>query len=245
VTADRFILAHYRSLQEVGLYSLAYSLGMAMFLISVSIGQAWQPIYFDTARRNGGRHILGNVSSRLAVFLTAIAIVGVQVVPYFTRLLDSRYLPISRVIPWVIGGYLLHAFFGLFQLALLEGKQMKFIVVASTVAFVLNLVLNLWWIPSLGMYGAAYATFVAYGAEALVMYFYAQRVFNLSYDWSRIFAALTLFALALGSSQFSWNAYIQVLMTLGILLITATMVWFSGGRKTGQLFELALNRKAT
>jgi O-antigen/teichoic acid export membrane protein len=245
VTADRFILAHYRNLQEVGLYSLAYTLGMAMFLVSVSIGQAWQPIYFDTARRNGGRHILGRVSSSLAVFLTAIAIFGVQVVPYFARLLDSRYLPIRRLVPWVIGSYLLHAFFGLFQLALLEGKKTKFIVAASSVAFVLNLGLNLWWIPRLGMYGAAYATLVAYGAEALLMFYYAQRVFYLSYDWLRVFAALTLFALALGLSQFNWNAFTHALMTLGILLITATMVWFSGGKRTGEIFELALNGKIT
>jgi O-antigen/teichoic acid export membrane protein len=243
VTADRFILAHYRSLQEVGLYSLAYTLGMAMFLVSVSIGQAWQPIYYDTARRDGGRHILGKISSSLAVLLTAIAILGVQIVPYFARLLDSRYLPIMRLIPWVIGGYLLHALFGLFQLALMEGKRTKFIVVASSVAFVLNLALNFWWIPGMGMYGAAYATLVAYGAEALLMYFYAQHVFYLRYDWGRMAGALTLFALALGLSQLSWNAYLHSVLTLGMLLIAAAMVWFSGGKRTVQLFEVALNEK--
>jgi O-antigen/teichoic acid export membrane protein len=243
VTADRFILAHYRSLQEVGLYSLAYTLGMAMFLVSVSIGQAWQPIYYDTARRDGGRHTLGKISSSLAVLLTAIAILGVQAIPYFARLLDSRYLPIMRLIPWVIGGYLLHAFLGLFQLALMEGKRTKFIVVASSIAFVLNLALNFWWIPSMGMYGAAYATLVAYGAEALLMYFYAQHVFYLPYDWGRMAGALTVFALALGLSQFSWNAYLHGVLTLGMLLIAAAMVWFAGGKRTVELFEVVLNEK--
>jgi O-antigen/teichoic acid export membrane protein len=245
VTADRFILAHYRSLQEVGLYSLAYTLGMAMFLISVSIGQAWQPIYFDTARRDGGRHILGKISSSLAIFFTAIAILGVQVAPYFARLLDSRYLPIVRLIPWVIASYLLHAFFGLFQLALLEAKRTKFIVVASAVAFVLNIGLNFWWIPRLGMYGAAYATLGAYGAEALLMYYYAQRVFRLSYDWQQISAALTLFALALALSQFTWNTSAHAMITVAMLLSTATMVWFSVGRRAGEIFWLALNGKTT
>jgi O-antigen/teichoic acid export membrane protein len=244
VVADRFILAHYRSLQEVGLYSLAYTLGMAMFLVSVSIGQAWQPIYFDTARKSEGRQILGKISSSLAVFLTAVAILGVQIAPYFAEVLDSRYLPVARLVPWVIGGYLLHAFFGLSQLALLEGKKTKFIAIVSGVAFALNLVLNFWWIPRLGMYGAAYATLLAYGVEALLMYRYAQRVFRLPYDWPRVVVALAWFAIALGLSQFKWSGSIHALITLVVLAITSLMVWFSGGKRVHEMLLLALDWKS-
>jgi len=245
VGVDRFVLAHYRSLEEVGVYSLAYTLGMTMFLVSVSIGQAWRPIYFDTARNNGGRHILGKLSSGMAVLLTAVAVFGIQIAPAFTGLLDSRYSSVGRLIPWIIGSYQLHTFFGLFQLALLEGKKTKFIVVASAAAFFLNLALNLWWVPLLGMYGAAYATLVAYGAEALVMYFYAQRIFFLPYDWRRMFAALALLAIALGLSQFSWNDSVRTLITLGMLLTTATMAWLFGGKSAGQILKLALNGKTS
>jgi O-antigen/teichoic acid export membrane protein len=243
VVADRLILEHYRSLEEVGLYSLAYTLGMTMYLIGASIGQAWQPIYYDTARDSSGLHILGRLSSVMAVILTAIAIFGVQSARYFTRLLDSRYLSVGRLIPWIIGSYLLHAFFGLFQLALLQGKRTKFIFLTSAAAFLLNLALNIWWIPRLGMYGAAYATLVAYGAEAVLMYFYAQRVFFLPYDWRRMLPALVLLAIAIGLSQFSWKSYIHALMTLGMLLSTATMVWFVGGQTAGQVVKLVLHRK--
>jgi O-antigen/teichoic acid export membrane protein len=212
---------------------------MAMFLVSLSLSQAWQPIYFDTARSNGGRHTLGELSSGIAVLLTAIAILGVELAQYFTRLLDSRYFPIGPLIPWIIGSYLLHAFFGLFQLALLEGKKTKFIVITSATAFTLNLTLNMWWIPRLGMYGAAYATLVAYGAEALLMYYYAQRVFFLPYDLRRMFTALALLSVALGLSQFNWPGYVHALLTMGVLLSTATMVWSSLGKTTGQLVKLA------
>jgi O-antigen/teichoic acid export membrane protein len=248
VVADRFILEHYRSLQEVGLYSLAYTLGMAMYLVASSMGQAWQPIYFDTAQTggNGGRQTLAKLSSGMAVLLIAVAIFGIQIAQDFTRFLDPRYSPVGRLIPWIIGGYLLHAFFGLFHLALMEGKKTKFILFASTAAFVVNLALNFWWIPLLGMYGAAYATLVAYAVEALLTYLYAQRVFFLPYEWTRIFAALALLALTLGLSQFNWKGNVHALMTLGIWLSTATMVWmFTGkGKNPGQILKLALSGKA-
>jgi O-antigen/teichoic acid export membrane protein len=244
VAADRLILAHYRGLQEVGLYSLAYTLGMTMYVIGASIGQAWQPIYYDTARSSNGPHTLGRLSSSLAVLFTAIAVFGVQSVPYLMRLLDSRYLTVGRLIPWIIGSYLLHAFFGLFQLALLERKKTQFILVASATAFFLNLVLNCWLIPLMGMYGAAYATLVAYGAEALLMYFYAQRVFFVAYDWRRIFTGLGLLAIAVVLSQFHWKTYAQTLVTVGMLLSTATMLWFFGGQTAGQVVKLAFRGKA-
>src|SRR5207249_3977473 len=125
VVADRFILERYRSLDEVGLYSLAYTLGMVMYLVSLSIAQAWQTIYFDTARAGDvtGRSMLGRLSSSLAIFLSAIAFIGVLIAPELTSVLDARYRAVGRLIPWIIGGYLLHALFGLFHLSALQGKR--------------------------------------------------------------------------------------------------------------------------
>ena len=46
VAADRLILQRYRSMEEVGLYSLAYTFGMVMFLVTTSISQAWSPVFY-------------------------------------------------------------------------------------------------------------------------------------------------------------------------------------------------------
>ncbi len=50
VVADRFILEHYRNLEEVGVYSIAYTFGMVMYLVTASISQAWSPLFYDIAR---------------------------------------------------------------------------------------------------------------------------------------------------------------------------------------------------
>ena len=50
-------------------------------------------------------------------------------------------------------------------------------MLVSFVAFAFNTALNFALIPRWGMYGAAYATIVAYVIEALVMYFVAQRLY--------------------------------------------------------------------
>jgi O-antigen/teichoic acid export membrane protein len=249
VVADRFILERYRSLDEVGLYSLAYTLGMVMYLVSLSIAQAWQPIYFDTARAGDatGRRMLGTLSSGLATFLSAVAFIGVLIAPEVARVLDPRYRAVGRLIPWIIGGYLLHAMFGLFHLSVLQGKRTQFILFASAMAFVANIGLNLWWVPAYGMYGAAYATLVAYGLEALVMYAYAQRLFPLPYQWSRIVLAMVVVAAGLWLTQMGWMARtgfgLRLSVTLGTMVAGTVALWMLGARTVGEpLLALIVRR---
>ncbi|HYX69144.1 MAG TPA: oligosaccharide flippase family protein [Terriglobales bacterium] len=247
VAADRFILERYRSLDEVGLYSLAYTLGMVMFLVTLSIAQAWQTIFFDTARTGdaSGRRMLGQLSSGLALLLSGIAMLGALLAPDFVRLLDPRYLPAGRLIPWVIGGYLFHAFFGLFQLSALQGKRTQFILFASLVAFAVNLALNLWWIPIWGMYGAAYATTAAYALEAVLMYIYAQRIFPLPYDRWRMLAALAVFGGALALTQRAWPLSLRPWVMLAALAAGWGLLRLVGGATLVQTIRLAFRRTSS
>ncbi len=238
--ADRFILERYRSLEEVGLYSLAYTFGMAMYLVASSIGQAWQTIFFDVARQGGeGRTTLGRLSSGLAIFLVSVAVFGTLIAQDFTRVLDPRYRAVGGLIPWIIAAYLAHAWFGLFHLAAWQGKRTKFILLATGLACAANIALNLWWIPRWGMYGAAYATAAAYALEALLMYFYAQRLYRLAYQSGRMAAALAVLSVALAASQVSWRASSRPLVMLAVLVLSFTLLWLLGGRS---VFRMVLRR---
>ena len=49
--ADRFMLVHYTSEEDVALYSFAYNLGMILQMIWLSVNNAWVPWYFDNLKR--------------------------------------------------------------------------------------------------------------------------------------------------------------------------------------------------
>jgi O-antigen/teichoic acid export membrane protein len=207
ITADRFILAHYSDLREVGLYAIAYSLGMIMSLVTMSLNQAWAPVYYDVARQGEeGRQVLGKMCSGLIIALTAVACFGALIAQGFVaRFIDHRYVSAGRVVPWIIGAYLAHSLFTLFSLAPMQAKRTKLIMGGSFVALVVNTALNFALIPHWGMYGAAYATLIAYVVEAMVMYVLAQRAYRLQYDLPRIVAAMAVFGGALVVTQVRWN----------------------------------------
>jgi O-antigen/teichoic acid export membrane protein len=223
LVADRFVLERYRPLSEVGLYSFAYTLGMVMYLVTVSLEQAWTPLFHDISRGgSSARPVLGHVNSGLALLMTGLGCVGVLLAQPFSRwVLDPRYHATGRLIPWVIGAYLAHAFFSLSLLASVQAKATRYILYSSAIAASANLALNLWWIPRWGMYGAAYATLAGYAIEAALMYFFAQRIFPLPYDRKRIVAGLVIFALVLTVSQFRADTVTMV------VTFVATVIGFA------------------
>lgn len=195
VVADRFILEYYRSLDEVGVYSVAYTFGMVMYLVTASISQAWSPLFYDIARGGPeGQLVLGRLFSGLSLLLVTIAVFGSLIAQdVVNHFLDHRYSLAGRLIPWIIAGYLFHAIYSILQPSLLQARRVGFLWVVSGVALAANILLNFLWIPRSGMYGAAYATMVAYAIEAALMYIYAQRVYPLAFSRLRLAAAFAIF----------------------------------------------------
>ena len=231
VAADRFILQYYRGLGEVGIYSVAYTFGMVMYLVTASISQAWSPLFYDVAR-NGreGQRLLGRMFSGLSLLLVAIAIFGSLIAQdVVTHFLDKRYLSAGWLIPWIIGGYLFHALYGILQPSLLQARRVGFLWVVSGVALVANLGLNFLWVPHWGMYGAAWATAAAYMIEAVLLFVYAQWVYPLQFSRIRLAAALAVFGGVLCVTQVHWQSW-RVLI-FGATLLGSMLLIVSIGRK--------------
>jgi O-antigen/teichoic acid export membrane protein len=207
ISADRFILEHYRGLSEVGIYSMAYNFGMVMSLVTMSLNQAWTPMYYDVARHGEeGRRLLGKMCAGLSVVLVTIACFGALIAgPFVSRLLDPRYAAAGRLVPWIIGAYLAHAMFSFLMASAMQARRSHFLMYASFIALAVNTLLNFALIPRWGMYGAAWATFAAYIFELLAMYFPAQRIYPIDYDLPRTLAALAIFAGVLVATQVRWN----------------------------------------
>jgi O-antigen/teichoic acid export membrane protein len=110
------------------------------------------------------------------------------------------------VVPWIIGAYLAHSLFALFSLAAMQARRTKLIMAGSFVALVVNTALNFALIPHWGMYGAAYATLIAYVIEAMGMYVLAQRAYLLRYDLPRTLAAMGVFGAVLAVTQVQWGS---------------------------------------
>ncbi|MFZ0314986.1 MAG: oligosaccharide flippase family protein [Candidatus Korobacteraceae bacterium] len=245
VSADRFILAYYRDLREVGLYAIAYTLGMIMSLVTMSLSQAWAPIYYDMARKGEeSSQVLSKMCAGLIVMLTAVACFGSLIAQDFVaHFLDHRYASAGRVVPWIIAAYLAHSLFSMFALAAMQTRRTTLIMGASFVALALNTVLNFALIPHWGMYGAAYATMIAYIVEALVMYWLAQRAFRLNYHLPRVFAAVAIFAAVLTVTQVHWSPSGRPIVMAAMAVVSLGLLSIIGSERVTRYLRLGAGHR--
>jgi O-antigen/teichoic acid export membrane protein len=240
VFANRLILQHYRPLDEVGIYAIAYQFGSLMMLVTTSLGQVWSPLFFETAR-SGDVSQLRKASSALMVGLVAIASAGVLIAqPAIHVILDRRYAAAAPLVPLILGAYLINSFYYLFEVVAMQHKRSALILALTAFACALNIGLNLWCVPLWGATGAAYATLAAYIVQAFVMYLAVRPRAKTFYSRSTMIAALTIFTGALVVSELPLPSHVRPFALLAALAVTMGLLWPLGLNRIHRVITAAI-----
>lgn len=176
--ADRFILSHLRSLEEVGIYSFAYMLVNTVYTFT-----AW--IIFNTfgpriiAAHNAHileqRDILQTYMLKLAVVCFALAIVFlIAFAPSLVSLVARpEFLPAVQALPLVSLSYLFIILTFPAHYLLLLANKVKTIVAIDLTGVAISLWLDWTLIPNMSYIGAAVASAVGFGVVMVGKYVYS------------------------------------------------------------------------
>jgi O-antigen/teichoic acid export membrane protein len=166
-SGDRILVQHFLGFQSLGYYSCAYNITnyIGMALMS-PVNLAVVPIYVKMWESRGREETSAFLSGALDKFMIAVMCVlaGVTVTARSAVIvLGSQKLqeaaPLLPVLVLGIMVYTLHIFF---NAGLIIHK--KTVTMLKIVGFcaILNIALNIWLIPRIGLQGAAVATLVSY-----------------------------------------------------------------------------------
>jgi O-antigen/teichoic acid export membrane protein len=170
--ADRFLIQEQLGETAVAQYSVAYNIAALPMLVLSVLNSVWLPRFFAAGPGADGDAV--TTASRDALYrLLAPVMVGLSVAaPLVLRvwappsyrpdelLLVTAVIVVSAV-PYTAG---LSA-----TRVLLASARTRTVAAAAVAASVLNVVLNLWWIPVWGILGAALATYVAYTLQHVIL----------------------------------------------------------------------------
>jgi len=168
-SSDRFLIAWFLGEGPVGVYAAAYDLvDQTLTLLMVVVNLAAFPLVVQALEQKGAdasRELLRkNATMLLAIAFPAAVGMAVLAPNVIAVLLGASFREDgARLLPWVALATLLagvRAFH--FDLAFQLGRHTIGQVWVVGAAALLNIALNLWWIPQFGLIGAAYATFAAY-----------------------------------------------------------------------------------
>lgn len=195
--ADRQMLQRMVGIEALGVYSVGYSFGMIMMVFVGAFSNAWPPFFqsfmnrLSDARRVFGKilkyYVLGFGLLVLVFFTAAKPVVSIMVASTF----QEAYI----VVGLVAAGYMLRGCYLILLPGLSFAHKLNIRSGIEWFAAIINLGLNLLWIPKYGIIGAAIATLVSNLCLPVLTWFFGRRFLSVDYEWGKIMIGTFLLTL--------------------------------------------------
>jgi O-antigen/teichoic acid export membrane protein len=181
---DRYIIAYFHGPAAAGQYSAVYGLcSTPLVVMSGMSARALYPFWFRSMAQ-------GEIASMRLMFIgmllftgcvAAAAVVGIAVFGSYISevvLAEGYRRGAPDLMRWIAGGYAVLIVASTFEMSSYASKRTARITVSYGVAAVVNVLLNVLWIPKSGALGAAratFSTFVVYGTVMGALVLLSQR----------------------------------------------------------------------
>jgi O-antigen/teichoic acid export membrane protein len=180
--SDRYILGLFRAAKEVGIYSASYNIAdRSIMLLATLFMLASGPLSIHIWEKGGeteSKEFLNKIT-RYFLIICIPAVIGLSVLskPIINIMTGEQYYEGYRIIPFVAFGILFLGLQQRFQAGFLFYKRTSFITFAIVLSGLINLGLNLLFIPKYGYTAAALTTLISYTFLFLFMVVLSRRFF--------------------------------------------------------------------
>ncbi|MGH4049873.1 MAG: lipopolysaccharide biosynthesis protein [Clostridium sp.] len=218
--SDRIIISKMVGNAEAGLYGVAYSSASVISIVWTSINASWIPWTFKKMRDNQYGDIR-KIANYIVILCQIACVIFISLAPEIIRILAApSYYKAVWVVPPVVLGVYFTFLYTLFANIEFYYKKTKFIMVASIIGAIVNVVLNILLIPRFGYIAAAYTTLVAYMVFSFMHYFFMTRINDKRiYDIKFIFLSSFILILASFGIMCLYDYFIIRYMIIAIVLI--------------------------
>jgi O-antigen/teichoic acid export membrane protein len=224
VVSDRLVIGKLSTVEQLGLYAIANNMTSTLTYINGALGQAWSPraVQIYEEQRATAPAFYGQVMTYillgfgfLCVALTTFAreaLVILSTPPY--------YAAAAAVGPLALAG-VAFATTQITALSISLVKKTYYITLYSWIAALLNLGLNMLWVPRWGMVAASWTTALAYVFLTGVYWYTSQRLWPVVYETRRVVTIVGLTLLfTLGAPLLpEWSLLISLLAKVVYLLL--------------------------
>lgn len=189
--SDRYIVSAVMGEAYNGLYAAAYKIPSLIMLVSGIFMDAWQiSAVTEEKERDKFYTKVMSMYSLLLFFMASVIIVFTRVIPHV--LFDPKYYDAWQYIPLLVISMVFTCMVNfLGSIYMVEKKSVRSLVTAA-ISAVINVVLNLWWIPLFGVNGAAAATLVCYLVVFAIRAVDTRKYIRIEWNWIRVIGCTAL-----------------------------------------------------
>jgi O-antigen/teichoic acid export membrane protein len=191
LSSDRYLIGYFLTKADVAIYSVACSL--SSYTTGILLGGfqfGFLPLIMKEWNRGAREETHLEIQRVIRLYfmvalplVAGLCIVGQQII---VMLASEKYAQAFYVLPYVAIASMLNGLFGPLTLGFLFYEQTGKIAILMAQAAILNVLMNLVLIPSIGLYGAAISTLFCYLLLLIVSSIKSSKYFRIKIPWHPI-----------------------------------------------------------
>lgn len=186
-SSDRIMIEKYCGAEKAAYYGVAYSIVMAANIIAISISSAVQPWFFERLKERKYNEIGGTTN----VLLIISAIIALSVTLFAPEAIGimapESYQASLGVFPSIAASVYFNSLYLYFANIESYYERPIYFSIATGSGAVLNIILNMIFIPIFGFTFAGYSTLLCFILFALLHYLFMKRICKIEISNLRIF----------------------------------------------------------
>jgi O-antigen/teichoic acid export membrane protein len=184
---NKLLLNGYIPQAQLGVYQNAVTLGTGVKFFTSAFETAWAPFYYAASREPDAKRIFSKMTTySLAALTLLVAGTTATATDVIGVMLTPDYLPAAPILPIVALGMGCHGVYLLTSIGLNLTSRTEFYPLSTFAAAAVGLTSGLVLMPRFGAIGAAVAFLLSYVTLAAVAFVFAQRLYPMQYEVSRI-----------------------------------------------------------
>jgi O-antigen/teichoic acid export membrane protein len=186
--SDRFFIKEYVSIADAGLYSLGYRFGtLPGTFISDPFNQIFQPRRLEVYNQQDSEHVFGRIFTYfLLLILFAGLIVAVLTKDVLVLMADEAFWSAYQIVPIIVLASTVFSFHYHLNIGIVVVEKTKYLAYVNFSNGGLVLLLNFMLIPKYGIFGAAWATLVAFVYKAVLTYYFSSKFYKIHFELKRV-----------------------------------------------------------
>lgn len=202
--ADRYILVRFVSLEEVGIYSLAYQIGQGInALVLMPFASIWGVVILEVRERPDAPQFYADVFKYFVYGLSLLFLAVSLLAPEIVGLLTApEFWDAARLIPIICLAYLFFSLSDHFKVPAVIHKRTIASLRVMVVATIANIAMNLALVPRFGIDGAAWATLLGFLVMSLAGLYEYRKIEAYPYAFGLCSMAIG----AMGATYLCFNA---------------------------------------
>ncbi len=174
---DSFILPHFRPYDDLGVYRLAYKVAMLVSMIYGAFGTYWNAQVFQIMRRDDANTVFARLFTyvMLGISFSSLALI-VCARPVLSKLAGPAFQDAAVLVPVLVIAYYLRSISEFMRSLFLAAGRPSLDAVTTWLGAAVCIGGYAALIPRFGVWGAAYATLIAFGVLAVIATVWAYRL---------------------------------------------------------------------